>query len=160
VAAHADTVDKAKTVFQFKLSGPDSVWTVNLKDAPGSVTEGAGAAAQCTLEMSDADFMAMATGKADAMKLFGTGKLKIGGDVMASQKLGFLKKLTPEMVAAETAKRAGGAASSASAAAPAAAPAAPVSSWDVFIAIKDHVARHPDLVGSVATTFLFKIKDP
>ena len=49
----------------------------------------------------------MATGQADAMKLFSTGKLKICGDVMASQKLGFLKKITPEMVLAETKKRTG-----------------------------------------------------
>ncbi|MBZ0239000.1 MAG: SDR family NAD(P)-dependent oxidoreductase, partial [Deltaproteobacteria bacterium] len=107
VAANPATVEKARTIFLFKLSGPESQWTVNLKDGAGSVTEGAGAAPQCTLEMSDADFMAMATGQADAMKLFSTGKLKISGDVMASQKLGFLKKLTPEMVLAETRKRAG-----------------------------------------------------
>ena len=72
--------------------------------------------------MSDADFLAMATGQADAMKLFSTGKLKISGDVMASQKLGFLKKITPEMVLAETKQRTGGGAGAAAAAA-AAAPA-------------------------------------
>ncbi|HTJ46410.1 MAG TPA: SDR family NAD(P)-dependent oxidoreductase [Kofleriaceae bacterium] len=155
VSKNPDTVEKAKTVFQFKLSSPDSVWTVNLKDAPGSVTEGAGAAPQCTLEMSNDDFMAMATGKADAMKLFGTGKLKISGDVMASQKLGFLKKLTPEMVMAEM--KSGGAPA---AAAPSAADVPNPTSWDVFVAIKDHVERNPDLVGKVGTVFLFKIKDP
>jgi NAD(P)-dependent dehydrogenase (short-subunit alcohol dehydrogenase family)/acyl dehydratase/putative sterol carrier protein len=159
IGKNPDTVEKAKTVFQFKLSGPDSVWTVNLKDAPGAVSEGAGAAPQCTLEMSDADFMAMATGKADAMKLFGTGKLKVGGDVMASQKLGFLKKLTPEMVMAEVEKRGGGGGAAAPAADPAAAVAG-ATTWDVFIAIKDHVERHPDLVGSIGTVFLFKVKDP
>jgi 3-hydroxyacyl-CoA dehydrogenase/3a,7a,12a-trihydroxy-5b-cholest-24-enoyl-CoA hydratase len=52
--------------------------------------------------------MAMATGQADPMKLFSTGKLKISGDVMASQKLGFLKKITPDLVMAEMKKRAHG----------------------------------------------------
>ena len=43
--------------------------------------------------MSDADFMDMCTGKADAQKLYFGGKLKISGNVMASQKLDFLKKI-------------------------------------------------------------------
>jgi len=161
VAANPATVEKAKTVFQFKLAGPDSVWTVNLKDGAGAVSEGAGAAPQCTLELSDADFMAMATGQADAMKLFGSGKLKISGDVMASQKLGFLKKLTPEMVVAEMNKRlgAGGGASAAPAAAAAPADQTPTT-WDVFIAIRDHVERNPDLVAKIGTTYLFKVTNP
>ncbi len=46
-----------------------------------------------TLEMSDADFVAMATGQADAQKLYFGGKLKISGNVMASQKLEFLKQV-------------------------------------------------------------------
>jgi 3-hydroxyacyl-CoA dehydrogenase/3a,7a,12a-trihydroxy-5b-cholest-24-enoyl-CoA hydratase len=165
VAKSPEVAEKAKTTFQFKLSGPDSVWTIDLKDAPGSVSEGAGAAPQCTLEMSDGDFMAMATGKADAMKLFSTGKLKISGDVMASQKLGFLKKLTPEMVLAETDKRlgagSGGAASGAGSGGADAAPGGYVpNAADVFIAIKDHLERNPDLASQVGFTFLFKIKDP
>src|SRR4029453_15055675 len=98
---------KVKTCFLFKMSGPDSAWTIDLTTPPGTVTEGAVGKPACTLEMSDADFMAMATGQADAMKLFSSGKLKISGDVMASQKLGFLKKITPEMVLAETKKRTG-----------------------------------------------------
>jgi 3-hydroxyacyl-CoA dehydrogenase/3a,7a,12a-trihydroxy-5b-cholest-24-enoyl-CoA hydratase len=161
VAGNPATVEKAKTIFLFKLSGPDSQWTVNLKDGAGSVSQGAGAAPQCTLEMSDADFMAMATGQADAMKLFSTGKLKISGDVMASQKLGFLKKLTPDMVLAETKKRsgAGGGTAPGAAAGPAAAAAAPTT-WDVFIAIRDHVERNPELVAKVGTTYLFKITSP
>ncbi|MBC7978658.1 MAG: SDR family NAD(P)-dependent oxidoreductase, partial [Myxococcales bacterium] len=108
VGANPATAEKVATTFLFKLSAPESSWTIDLSTPPGTVTEGVAGKAACTLNMSDADFMAMATGKADAMKLFSTGKLKIEGDVMASQKLSFLKKITPEMVAAETAKRAGG----------------------------------------------------
>ncbi|MCE9576164.1 MAG: SDR family NAD(P)-dependent oxidoreductase [Deltaproteobacteria bacterium] len=159
IGKNPDTVDRARTVFQFKLSAPDSVWTINLKDAPGGVVEGAGAAPQCTLDMSDADFMAMATGKEDAMKLFSSGKLKISGDVMASQKLGFLKKLTPEMVIAEMNKRLGAGGGEA-AAAPAAAGEYQPTAADVFIVIADHLARNPEMVGKVGAVYLFKIKDP
>ncbi|MBV8759310.1 MAG: SCP2 sterol-binding domain-containing protein, partial [Deltaproteobacteria bacterium] len=74
-----------------------SEWTLDLTTPPGSLTQGLGKVA-CTLEMSDADLLAMSRGEADPMKLFSSGKLKITGDVMASQKLGFLKKITPEMV--------------------------------------------------------------
>ncbi|MBA3455208.1 MAG: SDR family NAD(P)-dependent oxidoreductase, partial [Deltaproteobacteria bacterium] len=91
VAGNPATAEKVKTNFLFKLSSPESTWTIDLTTPPGSVTEGVAGKAVCTLEISDADFMAMATGQADAMKLFSTGKLKISGDVMASQKLGFLK---------------------------------------------------------------------
>jgi hypothetical protein len=41
--------------------------------------------------------MAMAEGKANPMKLFTSGKLKISGNVMASQKLDFLTKIDPKV---------------------------------------------------------------
>src|SRR4051812_1486550 len=145
VAAHPATAEKVKTAFLFKLSAPDASWTIDLSTPPGSVSEGAVGTPACTLELSDADFLAMATGQADAMKLFSTGKLKISGDVMASQKLGFLKKITPEMVAAETARRAGGGAPAAAAAAPAAEPTVA----EVFAVIEDHLVAHPELAGKV-----------
>ena len=157
VSAHPEVAEKVKTTFQFKLSSPDSTWTIDLKTPPGAVTEGAAVAPQCTLELSDADFMAMATGQADPMKLFSTGKLKIGGDVMASQKLGFLKKITPDLVVAEMKQRLAGAGETVT--------VAPIhdqtpTTWDVFIAIRDHVARNPELVGKVGASYLFKITSP
>ncbi len=153
VQGNPATAEKVKTAFVFKLSSPDSAWTIDLTTPPGKVSEGAGTAT-CTLEMSDADFMAMATGQADAMKLFSTGKLKISGDVMASQKLGFLKKLTPEMVLAETRKRTGGGAG----AAPAGVPADYVpTTEDVFAVIEEFLKQNPDVAGKVNTTYLWKI---
>lgn len=161
VSSHPEVAEKVKTVFQFKLSEPAAIWTIDLKSPPGAVSEGAGTAPQCTLELSDADFMAMATGQADPMKLFSTGKLKIGGDVMASQKLGFLKKITPDLVIAEMKKRTGGGAAAASAPAAAAPPAGLTpTTWDVFIAIRDHVERNPELVAKVGASYLFKITSP
>ncbi len=159
VAGNPATAEKAKTNFLFNLSSPASSWTIDLTTPPGTVSEGAVGKAACTLEMSDADFMAMATGAADAMKLFSSGKLKIAGDVMASQKLGFLKKLTPEMVLTETAKRSGGAGAGVPpTAAQAGVPADYVPSVDdVFAVIEEYLKQNPELAGKVNTTYLWKI---
>nr|MBA3818912.1 SCP2 sterol-binding domain-containing protein [Deltaproteobacteria bacterium] len=162
VGGNPATAEKVKTNFLFKLSAPESAWTIDLTTPPGTVTEGVAGKAVCTLEMNDTDFMAMATGQADAMKLFSTGKLKISGDVMASQKLGFLKKLTPEMVLAETTKRTGGAGSgvpptAAQAGVPAAADLGVPTTDDVFAVIEEYLKQHPDLAAKVNTTYLWKI---
>ncbi len=142
-------------VFQFRLSAPESVWTVDVKSGDGSVSEGEAVKPDCTLEMTDQDFMDMCTGKADAQKLYFGGKLKISGNLMASQKLSFLKKVTPEMVAEAMGARGGASAPAASA--PAA--SAPQSA-DIFAAIAHHVSTHPELAGKVANVFLFKLTDP
>jgi 3-hydroxyacyl-CoA dehydrogenase/3a,7a,12a-trihydroxy-5b-cholest-24-enoyl-CoA hydratase len=155
VQANPATAEKVKTTFLFKLSGPESSWTIDLSAPPGTVTEGVAGKAACTLELSDADFLAMATGQADAMKLFSTGKLKITGDVMASQKLGFLKKITPEMVRAETTKRTG-AGDTSRATAPAA-PAAEPTTAEVFAVIADHLASNPELAGKVGAVYQWKV---
>jgi 3-hydroxyacyl-CoA dehydrogenase/3a,7a,12a-trihydroxy-5b-cholest-24-enoyl-CoA hydratase len=106
IAANPDLAAKVATVYQFRLTGPDSLWTVDLK--AGAVAAGVQPQPQCTLEMSDADFMDMCSGKADAQQLYFGGKLKISGDVMASQKLTFLKKLDPQTVLLIAKERAGG----------------------------------------------------
>src|SRR5690606_19749241 len=105
-----------------------------------------------TLEMSDADFMDMCTGKADAQKLYFSGKLKISGDVMASQKLSFLKKLDPSRVVEAMKARIGGASAAPAEAKP--------GSGDVFLGIRAYVAENPALVTSTQTVFQFKLTDP
>jgi 3-hydroxyacyl-CoA dehydrogenase/3a,7a,12a-trihydroxy-5b-cholest-24-enoyl-CoA hydratase len=117
---------KIATVYQFRLRNPDSVWTVDLKK--GEVAAGETAAGECTLELDDADFMAMTRGEADPQKLYFGGKLKISGNVMASQKLTFLQKMDPEKAkeAVLKARKAGGAKP---VAAPAAKTAAQAPAW-------------------------------
>lgn len=39
----------------------------------------------CTLNMSDVDFLAMMNGKLGSMQAYTSGKLKIEGDIMKSQ---------------------------------------------------------------------------
>jgi (3R)-3-hydroxyacyl-CoA dehydrogenase / 3a,7a,12a-trihydroxy-5b-cholest-24-enoyl-CoA hydratase / enoyl-CoA hydratase 2 len=156
VGGNPATAEKVKTTFLFKLSAPESAWTIDLSTPPGTVSEGAVGKAACTLEMSDADFMAMATGQADAMKLFSTGKLKIAGDVMASQKLGFLKKLTPEMVMAETKKRGGG---SAGAAVPPTAASYTPTVEDAFEVFAEVLKQNPEIAAKVGVVYGFKVGD-
>ncbi len=155
----ADAVGQAKTVFAFKLSSPASEWTLDLKNGSGSVAQGSPIPAECTFELSDSDFMDMVSGKADPMKLFTSGKLKISGNVMASQKLGpILKNVDPNDVMAAVNARTGGGGGGAPKAA-AAADATPTSA-DVFEGIKAYVGKNADLTGSIKTVYQFKIKNP
>ena len=100
VEDNPDLVDRIQTTYLFKLSDPDSSWTIDLKDAPGKVTAGDLGTAQCTLELSESDFLDMTSGKADPQSLYFGGQLKISGDIMASQKLTFLQKVDPHALKA------------------------------------------------------------
>src|SRR5204863_7760027 len=119
--ANPDLAGKIGMVYQWKIGG--APWVLDVKTGGGSVKPGE-AAADTTLEIAERDFLDMTSGKADAMKLFSTGKLKISGNVMASQKLEFLRKLDPKRAAEVVARLRGGAAPAAQAAAPAQAAAA------------------------------------
>ncbi|HEX7665117.1 MAG TPA: SCP2 sterol-binding domain-containing protein, partial [Polyangiaceae bacterium] len=158
VAKNPDLAKKIGVSYVFKLTGPDSTWTVNLKDGSGSVAAG-GDKGDCTLELTDADFLAMCTGKADPQKLYFGGKLKISGNVMASQKLEFLKKVDPNDVIAAMQARLG---NSGGAVPPTDVPAdaGGARADDVFAAIADHVERNADLAGKIQNVFQFKLKNP
>ncbi|MDM4772215.1 peroxisomal multifunctional enzyme type 2 [Solimonas sp. SE-A11] len=147
--------DQIKTVFQFQLKSPDSSWYLDLKSGNGEVKQGNAATADVTLELSEDDFIAMSTGKADPNKLYFGGKMKVSGNVMASQKLGFLQKLDPKLLAEAIAARAG----AAPAAAPAAASSGPNSS-DIFAAIGKHLAANKGLGDQIKTLFQFKLTGP
>jgi 3-hydroxyacyl-CoA dehydrogenase/3a,7a,12a-trihydroxy-5b-cholest-24-enoyl-CoA hydratase len=107
------------------------------------------------------------------MKLFTTGKLKITGNVMASQKLEFLKKIDPADVMAAMKERtgSGGAAASAApasaaktaaapAAASAAAPAQEGRAKEVFAALEQRLLANPALAKEVGAIVVVKVKDP
>jgi 3-hydroxyacyl-CoA dehydrogenase/3a,7a,12a-trihydroxy-5b-cholest-24-enoyl-CoA hydratase len=153
IAGDAGIIDKVGKVFQFQLSEPESTWTVDVKNGAGNVAAGEASQADCSLQLSDINFMAMCTGKADPMKLFSSGQLKISGDIMASQKLGFLKKLDPQLVVAEMNARGGGGAS-------APPQEAKPTSGDVFLGIKAYVGANPELVDTVGKIFRFELNDP
>jgi 3-hydroxyacyl-CoA dehydrogenase/3a,7a,12a-trihydroxy-5b-cholest-24-enoyl-CoA hydratase len=156
--ANPKLASQIQTTYQFKLTGPDSAYFLNLKDGNGSLTAGE-QKADCTLELSDADFMAMAGGKADPQKLYFGGKMKITGNVMASQKLTFLQKIDPQVVLdAAKARAAGGGGAAAPAAAAAAAEGPNVGA--IFWGINWYIEQHPELATSIQGIFQFKLLGP
>ncbi|MBL8601639.1 MAG: SDR family NAD(P)-dependent oxidoreductase [Myxococcales bacterium] len=146
LAKNPEVGAKVGVVYLFKLSDPASAFTLDLKR--NVVEPGETAKPGCTLELSDSDFLAMVGGRANPMKLFTSGKLKISGDVMASQKLDFLQKIDKAALASATA-------------APAAAPSQTgPDSASVFSAIGQYLAKNPEVGAKVGVVYLFKLSDP
>ena len=163
----ADTPDLCKqiaTSFQFKLQNPESAYNIDLKNAPGAMSVGV-KDADCTLSMLDSDFLEMVTGKANPQKLFMSGKLKISGNIMASQKLEFLMKMDKKRVEKVVLARLSGT-GAAPAAAPAPAPAAPVAPPKVALApalvsaLKDRLKQNPSLVAGLPAPVQFALQAP
>jgi 3-hydroxyacyl-CoA dehydrogenase/3a,7a,12a-trihydroxy-5b-cholest-24-enoyl-CoA hydratase len=173
IADSPDLVKQIATSFQFKLSGPDASYFIDLKSAPGAVVEGV-KDADVTLSLSNADFLDMVLGRANPQKLFMSGKLKITGNVMASQKLEFLMKMDKKRVEKVVMARLGGGGGGAAAAAqaPAAAAAAPAAAPapaqaakaaqapKVIAALRDKLAKQPDLTAGLGGTVQFVVTSP
>jgi 3-hydroxyacyl-CoA dehydrogenase/3a,7a,12a-trihydroxy-5b-cholest-24-enoyl-CoA hydratase len=155
-------LSKVAKVYLFKLSSPASTWTLDLKSSAPSVSAGESAKPDCTLELSDADFLAMSTGKANPMKLFTSGKLKISGDVMASQKLeAVLKGIDPKQAQAAIAKARSGATSAAPSAAPSTAPASASSrAAEIVAALQKRFADNKGLASEIGPRVVFALSEP
>ncbi len=157
IAKNPDLIGKIATVFQFELTGPESSWLIDVKNGAGSVTAGQGAS-DVTLTLSDEDFLAMTSGAADPQKLYFGGKLKIGGNVMASQKLTFLKQVDPK--AAEKAIREARQAASGAPRAEAPKAAKAANAPAIFKALGERLAADPALAGDVGAVLAFVITGP
>ncbi|MBK8258215.1 MAG: SCP2 sterol-binding domain-containing protein [Polyangiaceae bacterium] len=158
VEKHPELAAKIQTVFQFKLKSPESTYVLDLKNGKGSVSEGTVEKADCTLELSDADFIGMATGKLDAQKLFFGGQLKISGNVMASQKLMFLKEIDQEAAkkAVLAARQKGEAPKAAAPVAEAKGSATP----SIIEALKARLAQNPALAKEVDAVIELRLTSP
>jgi len=89
-----EIVASVKGVFKFEIKQDGKVsktWVVDLKNGSGSVSEGDGKA-DTTISVADGDFADMAAGKLDSQKAFFSGKLKVKGNMMLTQKLGQILK--------------------------------------------------------------------
>ena len=68
-------------------------WFIDLKTGSGSIIAGTPTAKpDCTVTVADDDFAKIVSGKANAQQLFMSGKLKVGGNILLTQKLGDLLK--------------------------------------------------------------------
>ncbi|KAK4222980.1 putative fatty acid-binding protein [Podospora fimiseda] len=88
-ADRKDALKQGNAVFAFVLknkAGETDEWHIDLKEK-GAVGKGLGTKPTVTLSLSDADFGSLVAGKANAQRLFMSGKLKIKGDVMKATKL-------------------------------------------------------------------------
>ncbi|KAK2035874.1 SCP-2 sterol transfer family protein [Colletotrichum somersetense] len=88
-ADRKDAVKQGNAIFAFTLknsSGETDSWHIDLKNK-GEVAKGLGDKPTVTLSLSDSDFGNLVQGKANAQKLFMSGKLKIKGDVMKATKM-------------------------------------------------------------------------
>lgn len=87
VAETPELKHKVGASFQFNLSGAQGGnWVVDMKQA-AEVRSGNLDNADCTIAMSDVDFVALATGKLNPMAAFSSGKLKLQGNPMTAMKL-------------------------------------------------------------------------
>ncbi|MEM1414050.1 MAG: SDR family NAD(P)-dependent oxidoreductase, partial [Myxococcota bacterium] len=144
VHANADTVKAVGKVYLFALKEPDAVWTLDCKAA--TVDAGPTAKPDCTLELKDADLIAMLKGEKDATKMYFGGELKVSGDVMASQRLDFLSKVDFAKV------RASGGGAPESSAEP--------TSADYIAVLGDWIEANADAVRPIGKTYLFELTGP
>ncbi|KAF1808330.1 oleate-induced peroxisomal protein [Eremomyces bilateralis CBS 781.70] len=87
-AERKDAIKKTGVVFAFTIKNADGKvesWNIDLKEK-GVVSKGVGKP-NVTLILSEKDFAGLLSGKANAQKLFMSGKLKVKGDVMKATKL-------------------------------------------------------------------------
>ncbi|KAF2258417.1 sterol-binding-like protein [Lojkania enalia] len=90
-ADRKDAIKKGGAIFAFQLKNGEEAesWYIDLKET-GTVGKGdapEGKKANVTLVLSDKDFQSLIAGKANAQKLFMSGKLKVRGDVMKATKM-------------------------------------------------------------------------
>jgi len=87
IAADPEKSKAIGAIFLFKISGEaGGVWTVDLKENPG-VSEGDQGNAECTLELTDEDWVQISENPGAAMQLYFAGKLKVAGNAMLATKL-------------------------------------------------------------------------
>ncbi|XP_006034004.1 peroxisomal multifunctional enzyme type 2 [Alligator sinensis] len=89
-------VKKVNAVFQWDITkgGKTAVqWTIDLKNGSGTVYQGpAQGSADTIFTLSDEDFMEVVKGNLNPQKAFFSGKLRLKGNIMLSQKLEMILK--------------------------------------------------------------------
>ena len=74
--------------FQWELSGEDGgTWALQFEDGAATLIEGGVEKPSVKFKLASADWVAVATGKLNAMNAFMTGKLKMEGDMGLAMKV-------------------------------------------------------------------------
>ncbi|NXD61453.1 DHB4 enzyme, partial [Corvus moneduloides] len=91
-----ELVKKVNAIFQWDITKDGKTamqWTIDLKNGSGAVYQGpARSSADTTFTLSDEDFMDVVQQKINPQKAFFSGKLKVKGNIMLSQKLEMILK--------------------------------------------------------------------
>uniref|UniRef100_A0A3Q1F536 Hydroxysteroid (17-beta) dehydrogenase 4 n=1 Tax=Acanthochromis polyacanthus TaxID=80966 RepID=A0A3Q1F536_9TELE len=92
----SELVKKVNAVFGWEITKDGKTaaqWTIDLKNGSGSLHKGPHSGkADVTFTVSDEDFMEVVQGKVNPQKAFFSGKLKVRGNIMLSQKLEVILK--------------------------------------------------------------------
>ncbi|MFZ3194292.1 MAG: SDR family NAD(P)-dependent oxidoreductase [Moraxellaceae bacterium] len=108
IQANPDLAAKTKTVFQFNLSNPDSQWVIDLKNAQGRAYQGKAEQADVSIDLDQALLETVVTASLpEVQKLYFAGQIKIGGNVMASNKLTVLQAVDTKKYQVAQQKRLG-----------------------------------------------------
>jgi putative sterol carrier protein len=91
ISTKPDESSQINAVYKFILNGPDGgTWIVDLRKDTLGVRENDDGEAQCTIIISDENFVKIATKQMRAEAALMTGKLKFFGDMGVAMKLGKL----------------------------------------------------------------------
>lgn len=163
IASKPDLAASTKTSFQFKIHNPESSWFIDLKNGTGSAGAGDTDKPDVTLELDSEHLPTVFGGDiGEVQKLYFGGKLKISGNVMASNKLVALQSMDKNLVYQARDKRvaaSGGAQAAAPVATTSAANSEPTMD-DIFTAVNSYIASKPGLAASTKTSFQFEITNP
>ena len=83
-----EKVSSINAIYEFQLSGEQGgTWTLDLTAPGGSVSAGSSGKANCTVTMTDENFVKLVSGQLNPQMAFMTGKLKVAGNMGLALKL-------------------------------------------------------------------------
>jgi len=158
IASDPSLLKSVNGVYQFNVAAgtQTNTWTVDLKNAPGSVKTGPAPKADVTLTIKEDDFLALTEGKLNGQQAFMQGKLKVQGNMAYAMKLNNLfKKKTPAATAPPAPTTAAAPPAPTTTASTPAASADPIST--TFADLAKVVASNPDLIKKVNGVYVFAV---